>query len=307
MSRVTPCDSGDRMTSQKCWWIFGRTCEVPANRQRIVSSRGSFFRHRITPTNVGRNRHWRRRLVSVPAGTAHREQRRGVKTEAGGGAARRASPRQFLRFPASPPAAPRGRRLRSHASQRAPGRREPPSPPPPIEAMRCRSEATKAKRCAVGNNEAMRCRFGASDTAVDGLGGLGLGADRQRIANLFPSAHRFVFVASDRQRIASIGGGGDCCSRYLGARSLSLLGRLRPRGAAGVYAGNRLNGWGNARCAAPPPASVATAQRCSRRAVPARTDISRCRTCRFRPTFVGVMRWRKKDPPELAMRCRIAL
>ena len=149
------------------------TPSLSANRQRIVSSGGSFFRHRITPTNVGRNRHWRRRLVSVTAGTAHREQRRGVKTEAGGGAARRASPRQFLRFPASPPAAPRGRRLRSHASQRAPGRRKPPSPPPPIEAMRCRSEATKAKRCAVGNNEAMRCRFAA---------------------NLLPTARRLVLL-----------------------------------------------------------------------------------------------------------------
>src|SRR5512135_454769 len=85
-----------------------------------------------------------------------------------------------------------------------------------------------------------------------------------------------------------------------------MLGRLRPRGAAGGSAGNRLNWWGNARCAAPPPASVASAQRCSRRAVPARTDTSRRRTCRFRPTFVGVMRWRKKDPPELAMRCRRA-
>src|SRR5512142_3051706 len=86
-----------------------------------------------------------------------------------------------------------------------------------------------------------------------------------------------------------------------------MLGRLRPRGAAGGSAGNRLNWWGNARCAAPPPASVASAQRCSRRAVPARTDTSRRRTCRFRPTFVGVMRWRKKDPPELAMRCRLAI
>src|SRR5512135_2743254 len=112
---------------------------------------------------------------------------------------------------------------------------------------------------------------------------------------------------ANRQRIASIGGGGDCCSRHLGAHSLSSLGRLRPRDAAGGDAGNRLNWWGNARCAAPPPASVATAQRCSRRAVPARTDTSRRRTCRFRPTFVGVMRWRKKDPPELAMRCRLAV
>jgi hypothetical protein len=71
-----------------------------ANRQRIVSSGGSFSRYRITPTNVGRNRHVRRRLVSVRACTARREHRRGVATEAGDGAAQRTFPRQFMRFPA---------------------------------------------------------------------------------------------------------------------------------------------------------------------------------------------------------------
>src|SRR5262249_57055003 len=44
-----------------------------------------------------------------------------------------------------------------------------------------------------------------------------LGAVRQRIANLFPTAHRLVFVAPDRQRIAQIGGGGSCRSWRLGA------------------------------------------------------------------------------------------
>jgi hypothetical protein len=33
-----------------------------------------------------------------------------------------------------------------------------------------------------------------------------LGADRQRIAYLFPTAHRLLFAASNRQRIAYIGG-----------------------------------------------------------------------------------------------------
>ena len=46
---------------------------------------------------------------------------------------------------------------------------------------------------------------------------LDLDANRQRIANLFPPAHRLVFVASERQLIASIGGGGKCCSRHFGA------------------------------------------------------------------------------------------
>ena len=73
--------------------------------------------------------------------------------------------------------------------------------------MRCRMESP--------SDEAMRCRFA-------------IGANRQRIASFFPTAHRFVFVASDRQRIASIGGRGNCCSRHSGARSLPFLRCLRP-------------------------------------------------------------------------------
>src|SRR5262249_34745237 len=45
----------------------------------------------------------------------------------------------------------------------------------------------------------------------------------------------------------------------------------------------------------------------SRRAVQAGADRSRRGTCRRRLTFSGVMRCRKNDPPELAMRCRSAL
>jgi hypothetical protein len=40
-------------------------------------------------------------------------------------------------------------------------RREQHLPPPPIEEMRYRSEATKTKRCAGGKRLAMRCRFAA--------------------------------------------------------------------------------------------------------------------------------------------------
>jgi transposase len=49
---------------------------------------------------------------------------------------------------------------------------------------------------------------------VSDLFGLSIstGANRQRIANLFPPAHRLLFVASDRQRIAYLGGDGPCRS-----------------------------------------------------------------------------------------------
>ncbi|HMB04885.1 MAG TPA: hypothetical protein VKP69_14240, partial [Isosphaeraceae bacterium] len=49
-------------------------CTAPlANRQRIVQSGWCFFRHRITPLNVGRSRHFRRRFRAVPACIAGRE------------------------------------------------------------------------------------------------------------------------------------------------------------------------------------------------------------------------------------------
>ena len=71
-----------------------------ANRQRIASSEGLSIRHRITPLNVGRSRHLRRRLVAVPACIAGRERRGRVAPEAGGRAAQRVFSRQFVRFPA---------------------------------------------------------------------------------------------------------------------------------------------------------------------------------------------------------------
>jgi hypothetical protein len=45
--------------------------------------------------NVGRNRRFRRRLVSVPARTVPRDQCRGVATEAGGRAEQRVFPHHF--------------------------------------------------------------------------------------------------------------------------------------------------------------------------------------------------------------------
>src|SRR5262249_15855797 len=56
------------------------------------------------------------------------------------------------------PTLTRGRRQWRNGGERAPERHERDGPTPPIEAMRCRSEATKTKRCAVGKMLAMRCR-----------------------------------------------------------------------------------------------------------------------------------------------------
>ena len=132
---------------------------------------------------------------------------------------------------------------------------------------------------------------------------MGYPANRQRIASFFPTPHRFVFVASDRQRIASIGGRGNCCSRHSGlVRSRSSVACVR----AGDYAGNLTNWRENTRCAARPPASGATRPRRSRPAMQAGTATSRRRRCRLRPTFKGVMRCRMESPSDEAMRCRFA-
>ena len=56
---------------------------IAASRQLIAKFGGSFFRHLITSTNGGRNRHIRRQLVSVPPCTGRREHPRGVASEAG--------------------------------------------------------------------------------------------------------------------------------------------------------------------------------------------------------------------------------
>src|SRR5208337_3180677 len=68
-----------------CQGIRVRLADVllVANRQRIAKFGGSFIRHRITHLNVGRSRHFRRRLVAVPACIAGRERRKRVRPEAG--------------------------------------------------------------------------------------------------------------------------------------------------------------------------------------------------------------------------------
>ena len=71
-----------------------------ANRQRIAKSGGSFIRHRITPLNVRRGRHIRRRLVAVPTCTPGGERHRRVAPEAGDRVVQRVFSRPFVRFPA---------------------------------------------------------------------------------------------------------------------------------------------------------------------------------------------------------------
>src|SRR5262249_13022091 len=73
---------------------------------------------------------------------------------------------QFAGF-ADKPLAPVGcPREPTEDGERASRRRELASLPPPTEAMRCRSEATKPKRCAVGQTVTMRCRFATNDEAL---------------------------------------------------------------------------------------------------------------------------------------------
>src|SRR5512143_505989 len=70
--------------------------------------------------------------------------------EAGDRAAQRAFSRQLVRFPVESPALTRGQGQRRNGSKRAPKCHEQDLHPPPIGAMRWRSEATEAERCAVG-------------------------------------------------------------------------------------------------------------------------------------------------------------
>ena len=88
---------------------------------------------------------------------------------------------------------------------------------------------------------------------------------------------------------------------------LSFLRWLRPWVDANGYAENLANWLGKTRCAARQARSGSTPRRCFQRAVQARTSTIRRRMCRFWPTFVEVMWWRKKDPPDCTMRCRFAI
>ena len=78
-------------------------------------------------------------------------------------------------------------------------------------------------------------------SSVPPLSERALCANRQLIVELFPTVHRGAFIASDRQLIVEIGGGGDRCSQRSGARSLSFLRSLRLCVGADGYAGNIIN------------------------------------------------------------------
>src|SRR5512135_2743470 len=92
----------------------------------------------------------------------------------------------------------------------------------------------------------------------------------------------------------------------LGAHLLPSPRCLRPRVSAGDSMGNPTDCRENTRRAARSPACAVTRSRRSRPAMQAGTATSRRRKCRLWPPFKGVMRWRMKDPPDLAMRWRFA-
>jgi len=68
-----------------------------------------------------------------------------------------------------------------------------------------------------------------------------LAANRQRIVNLFPTVCRLLFVVSNRQRIAYIGVGRDCCSWLSSAGSLWCCRWLRLQVVPGSYVRTRMN------------------------------------------------------------------
>ena len=82
-----------------------------------------------------------------------------------------------------------------------------------------RLEAAAVVRAEVGAWEAPRSRakvtinwrFTVAEARVKLKSVYPSVADRQRIVELFPTAHRAAFVVPDRQRIVEFGGGGDRC------------------------------------------------------------------------------------------------
>src|SRR5512135_2215000 len=91
-------------------------------------------------------------------------------------------------------------------------------------------------QCARGTSAAVKSKQKSRSTKIS------LGANRQLIVELFPTVHRGAFVASDRQFIVEIGGGGDCCSRHVDARLVPFVRCLRPRVSASDSTGNLTNG-----------------------------------------------------------------
>ena len=131
-----------------------------ANRQRIASSRSSFFRHRIVDLKVGRSRHFIRQKCrfSPPHGEAARHSRLPFSGGPGSSAWRKSPNIQALPEGATTVA---DRGFNAAGSQRTSrcstvGRLH-----DWHQAKRCAvgSSLPNPKRCAVGKSEAMRCRL----------------------------------------------------------------------------------------------------------------------------------------------------
>ena len=134
-----------------------------ANRQRIASSRSSFFRHRIVYLKVGRSRHFIRQKCrfSPPHGEAARHSRLPFSGGPGSSAWRKSPDIQALPEGATTVA---DRGFNAAGSQRTircstVGRHH-----DWHKAKRCAvgSSLPNPKRCAVGKSDAMRCRLACS-------------------------------------------------------------------------------------------------------------------------------------------------
>ena len=137
-----------------------------ANRQRIASSRSSFFRHRIVDLKVGRSRHFIRQKCrfSPPHGEAARHSRLPFSGGPGSSAWRKSPNIQALPEGATTVA---DRGFNAAGSQRTSrcstvGRLH-----DWHQAKRCAvgSSLPNPKRCAVGKSEAMRCRLALTQRA----------------------------------------------------------------------------------------------------------------------------------------------
>src|SRR5512135_3040909 len=156
MRKPYPSDLTDEQ-----WEIIKPLIPV-ANRQRIAQLGASFVRHRISPRNVGLNRHFLRGSVAVlsplrPPGTSPWS----VQPRPWSSLVAGVSPGDLLVLPWGLQHRLADALSRGSAQAWEPKCREQPSPPPRNDAMRCRSEVTKPARCAVGKSRAMRCRSAA--------------------------------------------------------------------------------------------------------------------------------------------------
>ena len=124
--------------------------------------------------------------------------------------------------------------------------------------------------------------------------GLGLGADRQRIVDLFPTTHRRVSVVPSRRRIVEIGGGSTAPARVEVMVRVPAAVQPQPLSQVGRCAECRGIRDGNAR----PP----TLREPRRTAVPNRPSPRVDQPTDTSPRD----KWRLRRPPISTMRCRFA-